>query len=109
MKKGRIELRFLIGWMQFNYKIKCKNKLNAMGLLNDIRLIIFDFDGVLVDTQQAVNELEWKYLTQHGVNRGMGSSGTVKALKQYHLDWVVVSIHLLQQHQKQQTNSVLAY
>ena len=39
-----------------------------MALLNDIKLIIFDFDGVLVDTQQAVNELEWKYLTQHGVN-----------------------------------------
>jgi len=54
--------------MQFNYKIKGKNRPNAMTLLNDVRLIIFDFDGVLVDTQQAVNELEWKYLKQQGVN-----------------------------------------
>jgi HAD superfamily hydrolase (TIGR01509 family) len=31
-------------------------------------LVIFDFDGVLVDTQQAVNTFEWEYLSQEGLN-----------------------------------------
>jgi len=30
-------------------------------------LIIFDFDGVLVDTQSAINKIEWDYLMQHGM------------------------------------------
>ncbi|MBM3633651.1 MAG: protein-L-isoaspartate(D-aspartate) O-methyltransferase [Alphaproteobacteria bacterium] len=30
-------------------------------------LIIFDFDGVLVNTQEAVNKIEWQYLSQHGM------------------------------------------
>lgn len=33
-----------------------------------IKLIIFDFDGVLVDTQQIVNELDWQYLARYGVS-----------------------------------------
>ena len=33
-----------------------------------IKLIIFDFDGVLVDTQQIVNELERQSLERYGVN-----------------------------------------
>src|SRR5690554_2472467 len=30
-------------------------------------LIIFDFDGVLVDTQAIINEIEWGYLSQQGM------------------------------------------
>ncbi len=36
-------------------------------LFTMIKLIIFDFDGVLVDTQQIVNKLEWQCLAQYGV------------------------------------------
>jgi HAD superfamily hydrolase (TIGR01509 family) len=32
-----------------------------------MKLIIFDFDGVLIDTQRAVNKLEWKYFSEHGM------------------------------------------
>jgi len=32
------------------------------------KLIIFDFDGVLADTQTIVNKIEWEYCVQHGVN-----------------------------------------
>jgi phosphoglycolate phosphatase len=31
------------------------------------KLIIFDFDGVLADTQDIINEIEWNYLLQHGM------------------------------------------
>jgi len=30
-------------------------------------LVIFDFDGVLVDTQGIINKIEWEYLLQHGM------------------------------------------
>jgi len=29
-------------------------------------LVIFDFDGVLVDTQAAVNKIEWEFLSKYG-------------------------------------------
>jgi len=32
------------------------------------QLIIFDFDGVLADTQTIVNKIEWEYCVQRGVN-----------------------------------------
>jgi HAD superfamily hydrolase (TIGR01509 family) len=32
-----------------------------------MKLIIFDFDGVLVDTQKTVNKLVWKYLSELGM------------------------------------------
>lgn len=42
--------------------------INFMALSGLIHLLIFDFDGVLVDTQQIVNDLERQYLMQYGVN-----------------------------------------
>lgn len=36
--------------------------INFMALSSLIHLLIFDFDGVLVDTQQVVNDLERQYL-----------------------------------------------
>jgi protein-L-isoaspartate(D-aspartate) O-methyltransferase len=42
--------------------------INFMALSSFIHLLIFDFDGVLVDTQQVVNDLERQYLMQYGVN-----------------------------------------
>ena len=35
-------------------------------------LIIFDFDGVLVDTQESVNKLEWEYLSRDGLDMTLG-------------------------------------
>lgn len=32
-----------------------------------VKLVIFDFDGVLVDTQKAINQLEWTCLSRHGM------------------------------------------
>ncbi|MBM3469021.1 MAG: HAD family phosphatase [Alphaproteobacteria bacterium] len=32
------------------------------------KLIIFDFDGVIIDTQSIINEIEWSYLHQHGMH-----------------------------------------
>lgn len=39
-----------------------------MAICSIIHLLIFDFDGVLVDTQQLVNDLERQYLMEYGVN-----------------------------------------
>ena len=36
------------------------------------KLIIFDFDGVLVDTQKNVNKLEWEYLSRDGLKMTLG-------------------------------------
>jgi protein-L-isoaspartate(D-aspartate) O-methyltransferase len=39
-----------------------------MAISSIIHLLIFDFDGVLIDTQHAVNDLERQYLMHYGVN-----------------------------------------
>lgn len=44
-----------------------------MALSGLIHLLIFDFDGVLVDTQQVVNDLERRYLMQYGINISLES------------------------------------
>jgi len=36
------------------------------------KLIIFDFDGVLVDTQKSVNKFEWEYLSRDGLEMTFG-------------------------------------
>ena len=36
-----------------------------------IKLIIFDFDGVIVDTQQIINKLEWQYFARQGANMSL--------------------------------------
>jgi protein-L-isoaspartate(D-aspartate) O-methyltransferase len=42
--------------------------VGVMTLFSFIHLLIFDFDGVLVDTQHVVNDLERRYLMQDGIN-----------------------------------------
>ena len=36
------------------------------------KLVIFDFDGVLVDTQKSVNKLEWEHLSRDGLEMILG-------------------------------------
>ncbi|NCQ67647.1 MAG: protein-L-isoaspartate(D-aspartate) O-methyltransferase [Alphaproteobacteria bacterium] len=36
-----------------------------------IELVIFDFDGVLVDTQEHISRLEWEFLSKHGMHMSL--------------------------------------
>lgn len=40
-----------------------------------LSLLIFDFDGVLVDTQQYVNEIQCRFLNERGLNIGLEEFG----------------------------------